>query len=58
MCTYVYVRFVISFRPSLHPWDPLVNYSAAFPERVRLVRTLCSKPYTPWRTQKYKLEVG
>ena len=55
---YVYVHFVIGFCPSLRPWDPLVNYSAVFPERVRLVRTLCSEPYTPWRTQKYTLEVG
>ena len=58
MCTYVYIHFVIGFCHSLQPLDPLVNYSAAFPERAWLVRTLCSKPYTPWRTQKYKLEVG
>ena len=59
MCMYVYVRFVIGFCPSLCPSDPLVKiYSAAFPEQVRLVRTMCSKLYTPWRTQNLKLEVG
>ena len=41
MCMYVYINFVIGFCPSLRPWDPLVTYSAAFPERVQLVRTLC-----------------
>ena len=42
MFMYVYVRFVIGFCPSLCPSDPLVKiYSAAFPEQVRLVRTLC-----------------
>jgi len=42
MCTYVYVRFVIGFFPSFHPWDPIgiLRKSAAMPQCRGLVRTL------------------
>ena len=52
MCTYVYIRLVIVFFPSLHPWDPLGQLqcgisrkSAAMPQCRGLVRTLMWGPY-------------